>query len=101
MKRFEVGKNDQMQGIIDSQSAQHKQSQGKKIAHVGNEVKLCLFDKSSILSALDSKQRRECHVAISCDNTKQQTIQPKVENGTDKGTTLFTDECSAYNYVGL
>ena len=35
-----------------------------------------------------------------CDNTKQQTIQPKVENGTDKDTTLFTDECSAYNHVG-
>lgn len=34
-----------------------------------------------------------------CDDTKQTTIQPKVENKTEPTTTLYTDESSAYNHI--
>jgi transposase len=33
-----------------------------------------------------------------CENTQQQTIQPKVERATAKTATGYTDESSAYNY---
>ena len=34
-----------------------------------------------------------------CDNTQQGTIQPQVEDSTETQTTLYTDECSAYNHI--
>lgn len=34
-----------------------------------------------------------------CDNTRQETIQPKVEANTREGATLHTDESSAYYRV--
>jgi transposase len=34
-----------------------------------------------------------------CENTQQQTIQPKVEHATSRTTTVYTDESSAYNHV--
>ena len=34
-----------------------------------------------------------------CENTQQQTIQPKVEQATLRTTTVYTDESSAYNHV--
>ncbi len=34
-----------------------------------------------------------------CDNTQQATIQPQVEDRTKADTTLYTDECSAYNHI--
>ena len=34
-----------------------------------------------------------------CDNTQQATIQPQVEAETEPTTTLYTDECSAYNHI--
>lgn len=34
-----------------------------------------------------------------CDNTQQATIQPQVEAHTEPTTTLYTDECSAYNHI--
>ncbi len=34
-----------------------------------------------------------------CDNTQQATIQPQVESHTVPGTTLYTDENSAYNHI--
>jgi transposase-like protein len=35
-----------------------------------------------------------------CRNTKKATIQPKIEAGTEKGATIYTDESHAYNGVG-
>ena len=34
-----------------------------------------------------------------CDNIQQGTIQPQVEDSTETQTTLYTDECSAYNHI--
>ena len=34
-----------------------------------------------------------------CENTQQQTIQPKVERATSRTATVYTDESSAYNHV--
>ena len=34
-----------------------------------------------------------------CDNVQQETIQPQVEDNTKAQTTLYTDECSAYNHI--
>ena len=34
-----------------------------------------------------------------CDDTQQTTIQPEVERRTQPSTTLYTDECSAYNHI--
>lgn len=34
-----------------------------------------------------------------CNNTQQTTIQPQVESQTESTTTLYTDECSAYNHI--
>ena len=34
-----------------------------------------------------------------CENTQQQTIQPKVEHATSCTATVYTDESSAYNHV--
>lgn len=34
-----------------------------------------------------------------CDNTQRATIQPQVEESTKADTTLYTDECSAYNHM--
>lgn len=34
-----------------------------------------------------------------CENTQQQTIQPKVERATAKIATVYTDESSAYNHL--
>ena len=34
-----------------------------------------------------------------CDNIQQGTIQPQVEDSTETHTTLYTDECSAYNHI--
>jgi transposase-like protein len=34
-----------------------------------------------------------------CDDTRQDTVQPEVEAKTEEGTTLYTDESSAYNRV--
>jgi transposase len=34
-----------------------------------------------------------------CDNTQQTTIQPQVEINTEPTTSLYTDECSAYNHT--
>jgi len=34
-----------------------------------------------------------------CDNTQQATIQPQVVDSTKREATLYTDECSAYNYI--
>ena len=34
-----------------------------------------------------------------CDNTRQETIQPKVEAKTREGVTFHTDESSAYNRI--
>ena len=34
-----------------------------------------------------------------CDNTRQETIQPKVEAKTKEGATVYTDESSAYNRI--
>jgi len=35
-----------------------------------------------------------------CDNTQQQTIEPKVESATNAGATIYTDESNAYNRIG-
>jgi transposase len=34
-----------------------------------------------------------------CDNTQQQTIQPKVEQATGRTATVYTDESSAYTHL--
>ena len=34
-----------------------------------------------------------------CENTQQQTIQPKVERATSRTAAVYTDESSAYNHV--
>ena len=36
---------------------------------------------------------------VVCDNTQRATIQPQVEDSTQKDVTLYTDECSAYNRI--
>jgi transposase len=34
-----------------------------------------------------------------CENTQQQTIQPRVEHATSRTATVYTDESSAYNHL--
>ena len=34
-----------------------------------------------------------------CENTQQQTVQPKVERATSRTATVYTDESLAYNHV--
>jgi len=34
-----------------------------------------------------------------CDNTQRVTVQPQVEDNTKADTTIYTDECSAYNHI--
>jgi transposase len=36
---------------------------------------------------------------VVCDNTQRTTIQPQVEINTEPRTSLYTDECSAYNHT--